>query len=305
MNLGAIGNLAHRLKLVRELPPKLVLAKIAKRLPWSNRRAVRVAEILHSPKDLNPERLFGFFVTQETFLREQVGWQPIDFAGRHVIEIGPGPLAGWGPMAIFRGAARVYGVDPDWVDGAFDDPGVVEAYLRPHHAALVEAFGSLMDFQTFRDRLSERLVVEAAGLDRAAPGFKADVVISNSCLEHIDDLDGALQALAALCEPHARFMHLVNFGNHRNRESPFELIYEMPPAAYRLKYGAHINLLRAPDILTAFAGAAIDAEMAVVDRPVEKLDCLSLHEEWQSRYNRDELAVRTALYISAQEGLES
>ena len=65
MNLGAIGNLAHRLKLVRELPPRLVYAKIAKRLPWSDRRAVRVAEIVNSPKDLQPDRLFGFFQKQD------------------------------------------------------------------------------------------------------------------------------------------------------------------------------------------------------------------------------------------------
>ncbi len=297
MNLEAIGNLAHRLKLVRELPLSLVYAKIAKRLPWSDRRAVRVAEIIHSPRDLKPGRLFGFFQAQEALLQERTAWQPIDFTGRKVIEIGPGPLAGCGPMAIFRGAAQVHGVDPDWIEGAFDDPAVEEAYLRPHHAALVEAFGPLMDYDTFRTRLAEGLKVEAVGLEQAAPGFTADIVISNSCLEHIEGLDATLRALATLSAPDARFMHLVNFGNHRNRTSPFETIYEMPPAEYRVKFGRHINLLRATDVFELFIGAEIDVNMIVVDQPADKVELVRLHSYWQEHYEMDDLAVRTALFV--------
>jgi hypothetical protein len=305
MNLGAIGNFAHRLKLVRELPPRLVYAKIAKRLPWSDRRAVRVAEIVHSPKDLKPDRLFGFFRTQEALLQERIAWQPIDFIGRNVIEIGPGPLAGCGPMAIFRGAAQVYGVDPDWIEGVFDDPAVEEAYLRPHHAALAEAFGPLMDYDTFRGRLTDGLKIEAVGLEQASPGFKADVVMSNSCLEHIDGLDASLRALATLSAPDARFMHLVNFGNHRNRESPFETIYEMRPAEYRVKFGGHINLLRASDMQGSFVGAEIDTKMIVVDQPTDKVEAIRLHPYWREHYEMDDLAVRTALFVGPGREVET
>jgi hypothetical protein len=305
MNLGAIGNLTHRLKLVRELPLRLVYAKIAKRLPWSDRRALRVAEIIHSPKDLKPDRLFGFFRMQEALLQERIAWQPIDFANRKVLEIGPGSLAGCGPMAIFRGAAKVYGVDPDWIEGAFDDPAVEEAYLRPHHAALVEAFGPLMDYPTFRTRLADGLKVEAVGLEQAAPGFMADFIMSNSCLEHIQDLDGSLRALAPLAAPNARFLHLVNFGNHRNRASPFETIYEMSPAEYRVKFGGHINLLRAKDVLELFSGAEIEAKMIVVDQPADNVEMIRLHTYWKEHYEMDDLAVRTALFVGVCKELDT
>lgn len=288
--------------LARTLPPRLVLAKIAKRLPWSDRRAVRVAEIVHSQRDLRPDRLPGFFRSQETSLSERLGRKPIDFDGRAVIEIGPGPLAGWGPMAIFRGAERVYSIDPDWVDGAFFDPAVESAYLRPHYIALAEAFGELMPYEEFRTRLSDRMTVEACGLDAAQPGFAADVVISNSCLEHIDGLEVALAALAELLRPDARFMHLVNFGNHRDRSSPFSTIYEMPPTDYRSRYGNHINLLRPSDVAAAFVAAGIDAEMTVVDQPEEKLASIDIHSFWQNRYSSDELAVRTALFYEPDNG---
>ena len=304
MKLEAIGNLGHRLMLARTLPPRLVLAKIAKRLPWSNPRSVRVSEILHSPRDLRPDRLLEFYRTQEALLSERKCRSPIDFRGRNVIEIGPGPLAGWGPMAIFRGAERVYGADPDWVDGAFSDPAVEAAYLRPHHTALSEAFGALMPYEEFRTRLADKLTVEARGLDAAQPEFTADIIISNSCLEHIVSLDVALMSLADLSAPGVRFMHLVNFGNHRDRLSPFSTIYEMSPSDYRRRYGNHINLRRPSDLHAAFAAAGIEAEMTIVDQPHEKVAGVDVHAHWKDRYCTEELAVRTALFCEPTNGGE-
>ena len=92
MKLEAIGNLAHRLMLARTLPPRLVLAKITKQLPWSNPQSVRISEILHSPRDLRPDRLLAFYRTQEALLSDRKSRSPIDFRGRNVIEIGPGHL---------------------------------------------------------------------------------------------------------------------------------------------------------------------------------------------------------------------
>jgi len=298
MNLSALGNLSHRLKLAGTLPPKLVAAKIAKRLPWSDKRKVRIAEIVHSPKDRQADRLLGFFQTQERFLAENEGWSPIDFTGKHVLEIGPGPLAGLSLMAVFRGAEQVYGVEPDWVDDVLTDPAIEDAYLRPHHDVLAKTFGELMDYETFRLRIHERLRIEPVGLSDARPGFAADIVLSNSCLEHIDDLPDALTALAGLTAEGARHMHLVNFGNHRNSESPFATIYEMPPDPYRLKYGKHINLLRASDVQSMCEFAGLRLRMAVVDRPVEKVEAVELHPFWRDTYEMDDLAVRTALYFS-------
>ena len=298
MNLSALGNLSHRLKLVWTLPPKLVAAKIAKRLPWSDKRAVRIAEIVHSPKDREADRLLGFFQMQESFLVANEGWAPIDFTGRNVLEIGPGPLGGLSLMAVFRGAERVYGIEPDWVDDVLTDPAIEDAYLRPHHDALSAAFGNLMDYATFRIRLGERLKIDAVGLSDATPGFAADIVLSNSCLEHIGDLPDALSALMDFTADNARHMHLVNFGNHRSREAPFATIYEMPPDQYRLKYGAHINLLRASDVFAASASAGLGLAMTIVDRPVEKAEAVDLHPYWRDNYEMDDLVVRTALYFT-------
>ena len=124
----------------------------------------------------------------------------------------------------------------------------------------------------------------------------ADIIISNSCLEHIAGLDAALAVLAGLTAPHGRFMHMVNFGNHRNRVSPFATIYEMAPEEYHRLYGAHINLFRPSDVEEFFAAAGIETKMTIIDQPKAMLAKLKLHPYWQGRYTLDELAIRTGIF---------
>ena len=179
-----------------KLPPRLVIAKIAKRIPWINQFEVRVAEIMHSPKELQPDRLIGFFRSQQDFLQKIDGWDPLDFKGCNVIEIGPGSLGGLCPMSVFLGAKSVYGVEPNWMQGILDDPRIISAFLIPHHAALVREFGPLMDFMTFQKKLCEGLKVEAVDLENADPNFEVDIVISNSCLEHVCKFDSSIKVLS-------------------------------------------------------------------------------------------------------------
>ena len=161
-----------------------------------------------------------------------------------------------------------------------------------------------MPYEEFRTRLADKLTIEARGLDAAQPGFTADIILSNSCLEHIVSLDVAIMTLAALSAHGARFMHLVNFGNHRDRLSPFSTIYEMSPSDYRSRYGNHINLWRPSDVRAAFAAAGVEAEMTIVDQPHEKVAGVDVHTHWKDRYSTDELAVRTALFCEPINGGE-
>jgi len=300
MDLGFFGNFGHRLRLARELPPRLVLAKIAKRLPGTDPARVRIAEIVHSPKDLDPGRLIGFFLSQERHLAAEIDRLPLEFEGRRVLEIGPGPLAGWGPMALFRGAARVYAVDPDWVPGVILDPAVEAAYLKGHFTALAEAFGPRMDYPTFRRRIKEDLSVERKSLMDLEIEDGVDIVLSNSCLEHIDDPGSSMERLGRFCMPDTRFMHLVNLGNHRDRARPFRTIYEMPPDEYHRRFGRHINLLRAPEIERAFVEGVMPTRMVIVDRRDDDPDIEARHDYWRDRHSAEVLSIRTALFVEAE-----
>ncbi len=300
MHFGFFGNLALRLRLARDLPPRLVAAKIRKRLPWTDKAKVRIDEVLYAPTQSDPGRLTAFLENYEAKLEADIGWSRLDFAGRRVLEIGPGPLAGWGPLAIFRGAEEVRGIEPDWVAGTLADPRIERSYLRPLFDDLTRRYGARMTFSGFRTALAERLHVEAAPLAKACPARPAEIVLSNSCLEHVEDLGQAVAALARLMSPSARFLHLVNFGNHRDRERPFARIYAMPPDRYFLRYGPHINLARPPDVMAAFARAGLDAVLVPLDRRPELLRGERIHPYWRERYDLDTLAIRTALIISAE-----
>ena len=226
MNFGIIGNFYHRLGLVRTLPFMLVLAKLALRIPWVDHRAWRVVEILNTPESLRPERYIDFFKDQEDFLGIKIGWQPINFVGSDIIEFGPGPLAGWAPMALFRGASRVFGIEPNWIPGVLEDSAIEQAYLRPHYSSLVKAFGPIMSYPVFHQCLLDQMSINAVEIQDVYQPIRADIVLSNSCLEHIVNLDKVLSVLACQDIKKARQMHLVNFGNHRNKYSPFQKIYE-------------------------------------------------------------------------------
>ncbi|MDP6391135.1 MAG: hypothetical protein QF654_14660 [Alphaproteobacteria bacterium] len=296
MNLGYIGNLAHQLRLVRELPPRLVWAKVRKRLPWTDKARVRIDEVLHDPSQMRAGRMREFLDGNEALLESEIGWPRLDFNGRRVLEIGPGPLGGWGPLAIFRGAESYHGVDPDWIDGTLADRRIETGYLRPVLDDLAAHFGGTMDFASFRESLARRLHIARGALDVASLPDAAEIVLSNSCLEHIADLDRSISALARLMAPSARFLHLVNFGNHRDKDWPFTRIYDMPPRQYRLRFGPHINLARPSDVMAGFAKAGLNSVLVPVDRRPDLVE--AVHPYWSERYDRDELAIRTALVVS-------
>ncbi|MCY4311072.1 MAG: hypothetical protein OXC54_07170 [Rhodospirillaceae bacterium] len=78
----------------------------------------------------------------------------------------------------------------------------------------------------------------------------ADIVESISCLEHTRHFADAPAALNLLTYDSTRHLHMINFGNHRNRAKSFDDRYEMAPNACVRPCGCKINLLRLPHIQT-------------------------------------------------------
>tara|TARA_Y100000994_G_scaffold193307_1_gene162600 strand:+ start:2490 stop:2795 length:306 start_codon:yes stop_codon:yes gene_type:complete len=70
------------------------------------------------------------------------------------------------------------------------------------------------------------------------------------------------------------------------------------PDEYRLKYGGHINLLYASEVQAAFDPAGLSLKMLLVERQLEIMETVVLHSYWRERYERDDLAVWTALYFN-------
>jgi hypothetical protein len=284
------------LRVLWQLPPRET-ARLLRR-KFGRRRSWTAAELLDSAKHKNGGRFIDALLRIEAALAHTIGWTQLDFAGRRVIEVGCGPLLGFGPIAIFRGAAAFESADPEFDAALLQDPAIEVRYLRPLFRELVAVYGPRMDFTGFRDAVAKRCRVHPCGFEVAPLTSGTDIVLSNSCLEHLFALPAVLSKLAAIQTPLTRFVHAVDFGNHYPTDDPFEGLYAEAREAYIQRRPGAINLLRAPDIARAFRDAGIAHRMvawAIEDPPSGE----PIADWWRQRYDATDLRTRHALFVNA------
>ena len=279
------------------LAPRETWRLVRRRLPvLRNGPAWSAMDLMSSPKYRNGLRFAELLLRQEEVVRRHMAWKPLDFEGARVVEIGCGPLGGYGPLAIFRGAASFESAEPEWDPELFRSAAISDQYLYVLHADLVALYGERMDFEAFRQALSDRMRVHKTGFTTAPIDTKADIVLSQSCLEHVFPLDETIDKLAEIKGGNCRFLHLVDFGNHRLTANPFEGLYEQPPEEYIARRGRAINMLRCSDVATLFESRGIGGEM-IPSRVVGDTYDGSIHSWWRERY--DDQALYTQLAIMA------
>lgn len=251
-------------------------------------------ELIYSSKHGRGIRFAELLLRQEAVVRRAMAWEPLDFDGRRVVEIGCGPLGGYGPLAIFCGATFFESAEPEWDPQLFESPEVADKYLFIFHADLVALHGERMDFAEFRRRLRERMRIERCGFELFAGGGKADIVISQSCLEHVFPIEGTMDKLAEIQTQATRFLHLVDFGNHYPTGNPLDGLYEQPRDDYIARRGKAMNLLRAPDIDALFRSRNIPARV-IPSRNVMETYRGTIHPWWRERYDDAGLFTQLAL----------
>lgn len=270
---------------------------LRRRLPLlRNGPAWTADELMSSSKHGRGIRFAELLLRQEAVVRRHMPWEPLDFSGRRVVEVGCGPLAGFGPLVVFCGAKSFESAEPEWDGALFFSEEIREKYLRLFHADLAALYGPRMAFDEFVDALKARISIHRGGFESAPIAGPVDIVLSQSCLEHVFPLDGTLDKLAAIQTPATRSLHLVDFGNHYPTGNPFEGLYERPPDDYIARRGKAMNLLRMSDIAHAFARRnlvvrVIPSRVFPPDYPG------SIHPWWRQRY--DDAALFTQLALVA------
>jgi hypothetical protein len=278
-----------------QLTPRETWRLARRRLPiLRNGPAWTPAELLSSAKHSRGIRFAELLLRQEAIVRGHMAWEPLDFDNRRVVEIGCGPLAGFGPLAIFRGAKSFESAEPEWDADLFFSAAVRDRYLRIFHADLCALYGPRMDFAEFTAALQQRMSIHRGGFESAPIKGPVDIVLSQSCLEHVFLLDATLAKLAAIQDKDTRFLHLVDFGNHYPTGNPFEGLYEQPPADYIARRGKAINLLRSPDVAAAFENGGIAARV-IPSRKAGESYRGDIHPYWRERYDGDALFTQLAL----------
>ncbi|MBM3527022.1 MAG: hypothetical protein FJX62_02930 [Alphaproteobacteria bacterium] len=284
-----------RLSYLLTLTPLETWRLVRRRLPLlRNGPAWTADELLSSGKHGRGIRFAELLLRQEAVVRCHMPWEPLNFEGRRVVEIGCGPLGGFGPLAIFCGAATFQSAEPEWDAELFSSVRVRDTYLRTFHADLTALYGPRMDFDAFVAALAERMAIHRAGFERAAIEGPIDVVLSQSCLEHVFPLEATVDKLKAIQGPATRFLHLVDFGNHYPTGNPFDGLYEQPPEDYIAGRGKAINLLRMPDVAKLFESRGIAAR-AIASRDAKATYRGAIHPWWRERYDDTGLFTQLAL----------
>ncbi len=253
-------------------------------------------ELLSSSKHGRGIRFAELLLRQEAVVRRAMGWEPLDFADKRVVEVGCGPLGGYGPLAIFCGAKTFESAEPEWDPNLFFSDAIAAKYLRVFHADLCGLYGARMTFAEFLEALRSRMKIETCGFEKSAIRGPVDIVLSQSVLEHVFPLEDTIAKLAGIQSPATRFLHLVDFGNHYPTTNPFQGLYDQPAAGYIAKRGRAINCLRMPDVAALFDKYGIAAAV-IPSRVVGEGYPGAVHPWWRERY--DEAALHSQLALVA------
>jgi len=278
--------------------PRQLVAALGRRLRPNN-GSFDLSEVVSSAKHMRTQRPYDFLNRYETIVSRVLGeGYELEFAGKHVLEIGCGPLLGWAPLAIFLGAQHYTCVEPMFNPNIIGQKIVQERYFLPLHKDLTALYGPRMGFEEFAHQVIEGVKVERCSLDDAQIGEAVDIVLSNSVLEHIFPLDMAIKKLRRMSAPGSRFLHLVDFGNHRATRNPFDGIYGLEPGDYHARIDNSINLLRARDIVQLYEACGFAVQLVPYYSAVENHDG-QICDYWRERYSEDELFLKTGLIIGS------
>ncbi len=100
------------IKKLYELPPKTTLRKIRNKLSGKDMSQYNLEEILHSEKFMRAANTVDFLSRIQAILKRHTSWVDLGFEGQRVLEIGSGPLMGFGPLAVFLGCEEYVCTEP-------------------------------------------------------------------------------------------------------------------------------------------------------------------------------------------------
>ncbi len=273
------------------------MRRIKRKLSSEQKNYYGLQDIIESPKHMRPQRMFDYLSRYQAILRRHLDWDDLNFVGQRVLELGCGPLAGWAPMAVFLGCQTYTCVEPMFNPAALESKSIIEKYYLPVYKDLSAIYGPNWEFDSFLQSIKVKVRVSKEEFLAASVDGPFDIVLSNSCLEHVFPLDVTLKKLREVCRDSARFIHLVDFGNHRGTRNPFEGMYSVEPSKYFAKYGKHINLLRASDVLACLRNAGFETVL-VPYYTFQEFHQENIHPYWSDMYSEGDLFLKAGIFAS-------
>ncbi|MBF0159426.1 MAG: methyltransferase domain-containing protein [Magnetococcales bacterium] len=277
-------------------PPRQVANALMRRLSRHDSQIYTLEDIFTSPKHTRSQRPYDFLHRYQAIIRRHhPEWVDLDFAGKRVLESGCGPLLGWGPLAVYLGCSHFVGVEPMFNPAVFDHPQWSGRYLLNLYRDAVALFGQRMGLEQFLQQVRERITILPTTHLASSWSEPFDIWLSNSVLEHVTPLAETLLQLGALAAPGCRFLHAVDFGNHRATNHPFDDLYTISPDIYRQRFGSQINLHRCSDLRQFFQDAGFQTQLTPYYHARECYTATML-PWWRDRYDEETLFLKVGLF---------
>lgn len=233
----------------------------------------------------------------ERVLQTKIGRTPFDFSGKHVFELGSGPLLGWAPIAVYLGASSYVCVEPQFHPEVLDSKEIWTRFFLPMHKQLEALFDYNISFMEFNERIRTRIQVHTRTIEECRlPRCFADIAISNNVLQHVLPLEQTIREIQAISKPLCRQFHNVNFTDHVSPpDKPFQDLYRRSAEEY-FSQDSLLNLKRPSDILAMFENAGLNVKLVPYYYDME-LDRQHVVPYWK-RYDTDDLAMQWAFYVN-------
>jgi SAM-dependent methyltransferase len=184
-------------------------------------------------------------------------WQTrgdMDWSGKRVLELGPGPDLGTGAIVLDRGAVSYRAID------AFDLVG-----MAPDE--FYDVLATRLHSQFDKSRLSFARVTYP-GLPEVDGRY--DVIVSNATLEHVENVPALFRRLRQLMEDGGRMIHHIDAQTHmrwiKDRDPLNILRYRERIYRRLLFFPGAPNRMRAEDYRVAAVGAGFHVDTIVAGR---------------------------------------
>jgi len=289
-------SIAHIFKYIWNYPPRDVLSSLLRRIFKNTTWDYSMEKVVNSKKHMNVQYLID---------RWERYWRVIEnrnrdcsrllfnFEGKTVLELGCGPLFGWGPMALNLGANAYYYHDPFLNRATVESEEIREKYFFPFWRELEANFGSNgMDFSVFYQAMIKR----CSEIDFHKQNENVDLILSNSVLEHIPRHDVAhiSSKLFSILKPGGHFLHCVDFGSHGFGGEGFGKLYH----ANSDEELHNLNLLRMSDIESILVNSGFELAHATVYHSVA-IDRSKVNKSW-GHYSDEALGAQVVLFVGSK-----
>ena len=255
--------------------------------------------ILGHAVHMDPRRVLDRFLRYERLLQMKSKWTPLDFDGKQILEIGCGPMLGIAPIAVYLGATRCVCIDPRFQAEVLESDEVWNRFFLQLYQQLDALFDRGIGYDEFADRVRSRIQINAVKIEEhTETGDPVDVVYSNSVLQHIGDLDGAMAMIRQVSDASTRQLHVVNFSDHFSPpDDPFREMYRLDPDEY-FEHDSLLNLKRPSEIAELFNDAGIP--VSIVPYISNQSAVPGVMAPYWSRFDESDLAIQIAFFVNRE-----